>query len=100
MAEMDPIVRDALKRSSQMQNFGTRQQQSTSKKQEKSQIPPKLEKKEQTLPASEPDTAKQQNPINFLFKDKEQSIILLLVVLLMNEDNDPMLLLALMYLLI
>lgn len=105
MAEMDPIIRDALKRSSQMQGYGTRQQQTTHKKQEKPEPKPApkeepAKKPEQSFRVPETNINTTNNTLNMLFKDKEQSLILLLVVLLMNEDSDPMLLLALMYLLI
>ncbi len=40
-----------------------------------------------------------ENLIDALFKNKDQSIILLLIILLMDEKNDPVLLLALIYIL-
>lgn len=43
---------------------------------------------------------KQAGVLDFLMRDREQSLILLLLLLLYGENADPALLLALMYLLI
>lgn len=56
------------------------------------------EKKSDCVPPdNKPD---ENNLINMLFQNKEQSLILLLIVMLMEENSEPTLLLALMYLLI
>lgn len=43
---------------------------------------------------------RQENLLDIMFRNKEQSLILLLIVLLMEDNAEPSLLLALMYLLI
>ena len=107
MAEMDPIIRDALKRSSQMQGAQPKHQQrqasrkTENKKQEnQSAVEDKTPAYKEQEKAVATDKNIKSNSLSFLFENKDQSLILLLVVLLMNEDSDPMLLLALMYLLI
>lgn len=105
MAEMDPIIRDALKRSSQMGYIPKQQQrQPQTKKQEKK---PESQAVKKEAPPPEPKNIQSEIKLNSketgleaLLKNKEQSLILLLAVLLMNENSSPELILALMYLLI
>lgn len=60
--------------------------------------PPKQQSKPE-VPEKKPPQ-KQENLIDTLFKNKDQSLILLLIILLMEENAEPTVLIALMYLLI
>lgn len=110
MAEIDPIIRDALKRSSQMQgniSKTVQRQQNPEKKRENVQRKNKnpevacagLSERENDC-KKEKVKVKQDNTFDLLLKNKDQSLIFMLVILLMSEDSDPSLLLALIYLLI
>jgi hypothetical protein len=98
MAEMDPIIRDAMKRSSQMHGYmpNSHQRQQPEKREEKTSPQKPIQQKK----ACEEKVEIKEKALEALLKNKEQSLILLLIVLLMNENADPGLLLALMYLLI
>lgn len=105
MAEMDPIIRDALKRSSQMGYIPKQQQRQPQTKKQETKPENEKGKKENSVPKQEsikneikPDC--KETGLEALLKNKEQSLILLLAILLMNEDSSPELILALMYLLI
>ena len=88
---MDPIIKEAMKRTSQMQ--GNIKNNQTAKP-----FPKVTESEKPQI--TEQNILKQDNGMELLFKDKEQSLIMLLLILLMNEDSDPSLMLALLYLLI
>ena len=103
MAEMDPIIRDALKRSSQMQGYIPKPQHQPQTKRAAEKQNHDLPKKETTGNECVPEIKgekRKETGLEALLKNKEQSLILLLAVLLLNEDSSPELVLALMYLLI
>lgn len=100
MSEMDPIVREALKRSSRMQGVIP---QKPSQHNEVQKNNDKKETKQEVFHEKEDNCenqSKKENTLDLLLKDKDRSLIFLLIVLLMNENSDPALLMTLMYLLI
>lgn len=95
MANIDPMIEEALRRTNQMQGSGNFKSQ----RRNPQAIEPEKNTDKNVLP-QQPPKVKEEGALDFLLKDKEQSLIMLLVVLLMSEDSDPTLLLTLMYLLI
>ena len=95
MADIDPMVREALKRTSHLQsNNRANNYNRTPTPKGVDSTPPQNHTEENQL------TPKVPGALDFLLKDKEQSLIMLLIVLLMNEETDPSLTLALLYLLL
>lgn len=99
---MPTFEEEALKRAQQMHSRVPpykREENSTAEK------PVKSKNSQERITLAEQknescETDKQPGILDFLMKDKEQSLILLLLLLLYGENADPALLLALMYLLI
>lgn len=98
MAEMDPIIKEALKRSSQMQGSF----HSTSKSPVKETPSPDSSLSSNKIPQKDAKVQEDKtgNMLEFMLENKDQSLIFLLLVLLINENSDPTVLLALMYLLL
>lgn len=86
---MDPIIKEAMKRSSQMQ--GPVHKKEKQEKNESKSIPE---------PIKEISSVKEDNSLETFIKNKDQSLIFLLLILLVKEDSDPSALLVLLYLLI
>ncbi len=95
MADIDPMVREALKRTSHLQGNNHTHNNN------RSSTPTVADNKYTPNHTTENHmTQRPPGALDFLLKDKEQSLIMLLIVLLMNEDTDPSLTLALLYLLL
>ncbi len=112
MEDIDSITKEALKRAAQMHNYMPKQSNRTIPERKPTQFtqPPIAEPNVKKKPLkSENDKVKtvkhkpekgQENLVDILLGNKEQSLILLLLVLLMGENSDPSIILALLYLLI
>lgn len=115
MGDIDSITKEALKRAAQMHSHMPKQSNrtATERKQTPRTKPPIPEpvmenQPEKIVPEKEnkaeafeyKPVKKQENLVDMLLSNKEQSLILLLLVLLVGENSDPSLILALLYLLL
>lgn len=112
MGDIDSITKEALKRAAQMHNYMPKQSNRKTPERKQTQFtpPPIAEPRVKNQPVkSEDDKAetieykpekKQENLVDMLLGNKEQSLILLLLALLMGENSDPSIILALLYLLL
>lgn len=110
MANFDPIQQEAMRRVQAMQS------RAVPKKHDNIQKPPTPEASVREEPQNQQEinqapplvknqvsqdiSSKDGNPLEVLFKDKEQNLILMLIILLAGDGADTSLLLALIYLLI
>ena len=97
----DSLEQQAMDRVARMYStFDRRAGGSPEKRAERSKPEPEARPEPQTPEAPAEKPKPQRGLLEYLMKDKDQSLILLLLVILMNEGADMNLLLALIYLLI
>lgn len=103
---MPSFEEDAFSRAQQMHSKTPYYSNNQNNQQNRNHEHEKYEKEKPQKPPQKPEVPvkmpqhKQENLLDTMFKNKDQSLILLLIILLMEENAEPTILLALMYLLI